>query len=165
MQDSTPLAESSYALPTGVRSISFSVFGEPRPQGSGKLIRVGAKAIKKQDPNFARWRNAVVEKALDAVVEHQWEPSYWACLLDIEFVFPTPKSRPKWQVRDFGLSKYNGTDVDKLVRAIGDGLTISRIVDDDRQFSDLRARKRYRRDDTEPTGAHITVIELAERTS
>lgn len=128
------------------RPLTFFVPGVPRPQGSMQAIvsKSTGRAFMKQNPTLAEWRNAVVVKAWEAVEEHDWQvidegPAH----LEVQFFFARPKSHSrKRRDADRGI-KHDGSDLDKLVRAIGDALGTAGLYADDRQITSIHARKFY----------------------
>lgn len=123
--------------------------GEPVPQGSKSAGIRGGKAVM-WDVNKALkpWRETVAQAAWAATNGEQIDT---ACIVTIWFYFTRPKTvtRTHMQVKP---------DIDKLCRAILDGLGDSILFDDSRVV-ELSARKQYA-DDT-PPGAmiHIRTIQ------
>ena len=136
----------------------FTVYGTPRPQGSGALMRsrTTGQTFKKQSQTMVGWRNVVV----DAVVAQRD-----AAMIDVgvpvaveaEFRFARPKNHSQKRRHTDGRLKSDGPDIDKLCRLILDALVVARVVDDDRQVCELIARKRYVQGDGDPEGVTIFV--------
>lgn len=121
--------------------VTMHVYGTPTPQGSKKAIAVGGKArlVESAGGRHAEWRNAVAQGAHVVAVEHGVVDV--ACEATIEFRFPMPKSRPK-RVRALGVvPKTTAPDVDKLARAVLDGLQAGGLLADDSLVHDLSATK------------------------
>lgn len=145
------LVESQKKRPPGGGSLSpaaltFFVPGVPRPQGSMQAIvsKSTGRAFMKQSPTVVEWRNVVVAKAWDAVEQSNWQvldegPVY----LYTAFYFQRPKSHSRKRRESDGGIKHDGADLDKLVRAIGDALTVAGVIGDDRQIASIAARKLY----------------------
>lgn len=131
-----------------VRLTSFRVEGVPRPQGSKK--NVGGGRFIEASKYLPEWRKAVVGAAREA---HEGEPLQGAVTVTAEFVFPRPKALKPHQDAPPHTSAPDG---DKLARAVGDALTIARVVGDDAQIDTWRIHKR-RANPGETPGAHITV--------
>ncbi len=128
-------------------ALSFRVYGVARPQGSLTLVNAGGPGRRpylKNSDTLIVWRNSVVDKAVQAAQEHGW-----ACvddepvLLQAYFTFDRPKSHTKRQEAKDAGRKERGSDLDKLVRAIGDALTAANVISDDKLITDIDAWKRY----------------------
>lgn len=130
--------------------IVFSVTGTPAPQGSKRHVGGGRmiEASKRLHP----WRDLVIEAAqdqadltdrLDGPVE-----------VKLEFRIPSPKK----PLHVLPISRRAG-DIDKLSRAVLDGLTIGGIIGDDSQVVTLKASKIYV---TDYPGVIITIREAGQ---
>lgn len=123
--------------------IEFNIIGLPSPQGSKTRMPNGAMldgASKGARERHRDWRTTVAQTAHDAAAGLN-EPMDGALSLIVEFRFPMPKSRPK-AVRDLGRTpKTSAPDLDKLVRALGDGLQSGGLVHDDARFVAIYASK------------------------
>lgn len=129
--------------------IRLEVLGDPAPQGSKKLVRGRLiEASKKLKP----WRKAIE----DACKPYAEENIYLGPVrLEVDFFLPRPPSI-KMTKRPLPIVP---PDLDKLVRAVGDGIGQSGLIwGDDSQVVEVFARKFYA-DDRE-SGAIITVIAL-----
>lgn len=121
-------------------SITITVEGVPVPQGSKSIVRRGGKAwmIDANADRLREWRARVANAAdigltFDAPV-----------CVGYEFVFPRPK-RPKF------LRHAVKPDLDKLVRAVNDGLTDGGLLSDDARISAHSfTEKRYAEPGEEP---------------
>lgn len=125
--------------------IEFEVIGIPAPQGSKKAFSVNGRAMMKESSGgHAAWRNAVAEKAREVAgvaLCNIAEPFDGPLGLSIEFRFPMPKSRAKWQ-RDRGrIFKTTAPDTSKLVRCVEDGLQAAGLIADDARFCTIEASK------------------------
>lgn len=127
--------------------LSFFVPGVPAPQGSKSMSRSGHmyEANKRLKP----WRETLVHHAARA---YHGEPI--DAPVRVTAVFYSPKPRTT-RFKHYPAGK---PDVDKLSRAVLDGLTIARVIRDDARVVELVARKEWA--DTR-NGAQITV-ELVE---
>ena len=126
--------------------ISFFVPGEPAPQGSKRHIGNGRmiESSKKVKP----WRDRVTAEAKTHVMD---EPMDGHLRLIVNFYMPAPaKTR-------FGSRPAGTPDLDKLVRAIGDALTQSKLIKDDARIVSLIAHKHWALD---APGAEITIERL-----
>lgn len=129
--------------------ITLEVFGDPAPQGSKKVVRGRLiEASKKLKP----WR-AAIEKACQPFAE---ENIYLGPVrLEVDFFLPRPPSI-KMTKRPLPIVP---PDLDKLLRAVGDGIGQSGMIwGDDSQVVEIFARKFYA-DDREP-GATINITFL-----
>jgi crossover junction endodeoxyribonuclease RusA len=135
----------------------FSVLGKPIPKGS---MRTGVSADGRSyaysdQPNLSRWTHDVFWSAKAAFGTNQLEEGPVECLLD--FVLPVPKSREG----ELWPSQGRTGDLDKLTRAILDGLTGS-IWKDDCQVVRLLASKRFANSSLERhQGVTVTVYRLS----
>ena len=110
-----------------------------------------APCVTSDNPRVKGWRQVVAEQAQAAV---GGELFLGPVVLTVTFRLPRPDSLPK--------KTHHHTrkpDLDKLIRAIGDGLTGVVFVDD-KQVVDLHARKIYT-SGARPPSAHI-VVEAAD---
>lgn len=136
-------------------ALTFSVAWNPATQGSKR--HVGQGRMIEMDKGLPDWRSEVVRQARSSAAAQGWpmateEAIY--CGLTFSFV------KPKSVRRLFPTVK---PDVDKLVRAVFDALTISRVIGDDKQIVQGFFLKRYTTGD-EPPGVRIKlgVINLVQ---
>lgn len=122
--------------------LRFEVIGEPVPQGSMVAIQSRNPGHENRPPflkpgNEAKlkpWRQEIANAATIAATDEQKLPKTEPVAVTILFVMPKPKAgRYSYPVQG---------DVDKLVRAVLDGMT-GVIYDDDTQVTNLAAVKRY----------------------
>ena len=134
-----------------VEPVVIKVLGEPIPQGSTRafITKSGRPIITHSNKNLKQWRQRIATEA------QKERPSHWdmeqAILLGVDFLMPRPKSLPKKVKEDV-----KRPDLDKLIRAVLDGLT-GIFYNDDSQVVQVFAGKRYA-DKFEAPGANITVI-------
>lgn len=124
----------------------FSVAWNPATQGSKR--HVGKGRMIESDKGLPDWRSEVVHQARSAATEQGWPmTTEEAIFCGMTFSFVRPKSvrRPFHTVKP---------DFDKLLRAVADALTISRVIDDDKQICEGYWLKRYTVGD-EPPGVRI----------
>lgn len=129
--------------------ITLEVLGDPAPQGSKKVVRGRLiEASKKLKP----WR-AAIEKACQPYADQN---IYLGPIkLEVDFFLPRPPSI-KMTKRPLPIVP---PDLDKLLRAVGDGIGQSGMIwGDDSQVVEIYARKFYA-DDREP-GAVIKITFL-----
>lgn len=109
--------------------ISFFVDGRPIPQGSMKVIN--GHIIHTQGSALAAWRSAIALGARHAGAL----PREGAISIEMSFIMPKPRT----------VTRSHPTvapDLDKLVRAVLDGLTAI-AYRDDAQVTSIIARKDY----------------------
>tara|TARA_R110000868_G_scaffold338487_1_gene599256 strand:- start:1332 stop:1721 length:390 start_codon:yes stop_codon:yes gene_type:complete len=109
--------------------INFFVDGQPIPQGSMKVIN--GHVIHSQGSALAAWRSAIALSAKIAGAKPHGEP----VAIDIAFTMAKPRTvtRPEPSV---------APDLDKLIRAVLDGLTAIAYRDDG-QVTQITATKEY----------------------
>ena len=132
---------------SGERVYAFMVDGTPAPQGSKR--HVGNGRLIESSKKLKPWRDAVKAAAADEIGSAL--PIQEPVELKVTFYFLRPKTvkRSVPSVRP---------DLDKLVRALLDGLTDGRMFNDDALVVSLTASKQY----AEFEGADITVRGLSE---
>jgi crossover junction endodeoxyribonuclease RusA len=136
-------------------TIQFYVPGIPRPQGSKRIVRSkrGKTLMLEDNTKTAPWRDSVRWAAMSAMREKGIRQLLAGPLyVTVVFIFPRPK-KPKHP--DYVVVK---PDVDKLLRALFDGLTSAVWVDDNLVVM-VKASKDYARDPLE-VGAVVTVTTL-----
>ena len=124
------------------------VAGTPVPQGSKRVVPVGRRhvAIDANDKVLKPWRAAVASEAREAMGEH--EPMLGPVRVECSFYFTRPLAHYRTGKRAGELRegapvhRTAAPDLDKLVRALLDGLT-GIVFRDDAQVVDLIARKCY----------------------
>jgi Holliday junction resolvase RusA-like endonuclease len=144
------------ALPlTEPRTVSFEVFGIPKPKGSARgfvAMKAGkARAIVVADNSKAlrSWEGSVRDAAQRVAGEQYFTE---AVRLRIDFWFPRPKS-VSVKKRPYFTTK---PDLSKLVRSAEDALN-GVVFKDDCQVVEVVATKRYA---DGPAGARVTVSEV-----
>lgn len=132
--------------------LRFTVIGTPVPQGSKRAFVVGkgenkrAAVVDSSGNKLESWRWAVAFAAGQAAQEHGWEAFDGPLVVEVTFLLKRPASHygknglkpsaPKWPFRK--------PDVDKLLRAIMDGLVDSNcIMTDDARVVRSIGEKRY----------------------
>jgi Holliday junction resolvase RusA-like endonuclease len=136
---------------------NFTCFvgGAPIPQGSKKaFVRGGRVSLVEANDKLKPWRKTVTETVSSLLL--QTEPCAHAVEVELLFVMPRPKSvtRQHMTVKP---------DLDKLTRAVFDGVTDSGLWVDDSQVIGVLARKTYEYPTASP-GVHI-LIRHAEKIS
>lgn len=139
------------AVSSPYRGVTFIVRGTPAPQGSKRAFVVGNRArVVEDSKKSAPWRDSVSAAAAEAM--NGADPIDGPVEVTVTFFSVRPASvkpakRPYPSVIP---------DVDKLARAVLDGLTAGGVFTDDSRVVDLHASKRYA---TVP-GAEVTVREV-----
>jgi Holliday junction resolvase RusA-like endonuclease len=128
-------------------TVSFFIEGVPVPQGSKTVSQAKGRAWLR-DANAARlkpWRHVIATHADLGVT--------FDCpvIVTLSFVLPRPQ-KPRWPAPAVK------PDIDKLVRAVMDGLTDGGLLGDDARVVDLHTTKRYP-NPGDPTGVGIDVTE------
>lgn len=119
--------------------MQFSVFGKPEPQGSSRaFVHNGRAVVTSSNPHLRDWRNLIASAARDEM--KGLPPLDTAVSVDAVFYLPRPKSVKRE-------SPTVKPDLDKLTRALLDGLT-SIVYRDDAQVVAVSAQKAYVDDET-----------------
>ena len=107
----------------------FFVRGRPIPQGSLKFINGNAIHVRSQD--LALWRADIANTARKVLLEKAQE----GVEVNLTFIFNKPKTVTRKE-------PFKRPDIDKLARAVLDGLTAV-AYEDDQQVVKLTANKEY----------------------
>lgn len=126
--------------------ISFFVPGKPIPQGSAKAFNVGGKArvftgASNESTPLGGWRARIAHFAAQEMKKGDLQIYSGAVKVRVDFVLEAPKKFAK-KPSTPAISRRCG-DIDKLCRAVLDGLT-GVCFDDDSQVTGLDASKGYR---------------------
>ena len=142
-------------------TLRFTCYGLPRPQGSTRAFVVKGRAVTTSDTaDLKPWRASLADAGREAMAdlgEQIWDGPVH---VSATFTLPRPKSRPKrdrWPDRK--------PDIDKLARALLDGLT-GPVVTDDAQVCVLTVGQFYVGDPLallEP-GVIVAVNRLGDKT-
>lgn len=125
----------------------FSVEGLPAPQGSKR--HVGNGRMIEASKFLPAWR-AKIKQECESLFD---EPMDGALEVELWFYLPRPSS----------VSREYPTvmpDLDKLCRAVGDGLTAGGAISDDARIVDLHAFKRYSVDGW--TGVVVQIAQIKD---
>jgi len=123
--------------------LTFTVYGVALPKGNHKAVwRPGMQfpKITESNRNVASWQQLVKEgasQALNNLPDADRRIFMEGVRLTIGFVLPRPQSLAKRIT-----AHLKAPDLDRLIRAIFDGLT-GTVYQDDRQVCELVAAKRY----------------------
>lgn len=126
--------------------ITFFVAVDPATQGS--KVSYGKGRMVESSKKLKPWRDRVTAEAKTRVLD---EPLDGHLRLILNFYMPAPaKTR-------FGSRPAGTPDLDKLVCAVGDALTASKLIKDDARIVSLIAHKHWALD---TPGAEITIERL-----
>lgn len=130
--------------------ITLEVLGDPAPQGSKRVFN--GRVVEAAGEKLKRWRKAI---AL-ACQEYAGQNIILGPIrLEVAFYMPRPQT-VKISKRPLPIVP---PDLDKLLRAVGDGIGQSEVIwGDDSQIVEILATKEYA-DDRDP-GATIRIIAL-----
>jgi len=125
--------------------LEFDVFGTPVPQGS--MRSYGRSVVPTNASRLRPWRYAVAAEA-EAEMARAGIPGWQHGPVSVEVVFRMP--RPKSHYRADGRLKetaplwtWKRPDIDKLLRAVLDGMTDAGVWTDDSQVVGVQAAKYY----------------------
>lgn len=110
-----------WADPTARKTWEAAAIGNPITKGSGNAIATGVYAHKNGE-SLKRWEQAIEDAFAALYRTPDWEPLNVPLILDAVFTVPRPTSLPK------GRLYYPDArpDLDKLLRAAGDGISKTR---------------------------------------
>ena len=138
--------------------IEFFAAGNPRPQGSKRLVRLrnGRTAMIDAGKGLKEWRHAIAKQA--SRQKTTWDGDVRVNML---FVFARPKAHfdSKGVLRATAPIRPRKLDLDKLARAVCDALSGVAYLDD-RQVAMLCAERRYVDWDEPNEGVRVVVQEL-----
>lgn len=130
--------------------IELEVKGDPAPQGSKRVFN--GRVVEAAGQKLKIWRKAIAAACEPFTQENIF---LGPVRLEIDFYLARPKS-VKQSKRPLPIVP---PDLDKLIRAVGDGIGQSEMIwGDDSQVVELAATKTYA-DDRDP-GATIRIIQL-----
>jgi Holliday junction resolvase RusA-like endonuclease len=149
------------------RDLVVVVRGTPAPQGSKR--HVGGGRMVEQSPNLAPWRALVTQAAGVRIALTEWHPAPEAALaLGVTFTVARPVSH--WRtgkhshlLRDSAPAHpITRPDLDKLIRAVMDGLTDAGAMGDDSRVISVSAIKGYPGSDADSLDSPGCVLRLWE---
>jgi Holliday junction resolvase RusA-like endonuclease len=137
---------------------SFRAYGLPIPQAGTRIVQTaaGPRGITAGSKALRPWRDVIAVEAEVCRVEGKRHTG--PVRLDVEFRFPMPASRPARLRRQGSIPKTVQPDLDKLIRAVCDSLTVGGLLLDDAQVCEIHASKAEWVDSW--TGADVTVRDL-----
>jgi Holliday junction resolvase RusA-like endonuclease len=113
--------------------VTFTVIGDPASQGSHSIIN--GRIVQVNSSKLNRWRKAVIEAAQEHLPQ-DWQPLDGPVELIVNFYMSKPASVKR------SLPTV-APDLDKLIRGVGDALTMAGVVTDDSRIVRISARKIY----------------------
>lgn len=123
-----------------MNSLEFAVLGNPTPQGSKNAYQRGGRIVLVESSKTLKgWREAVANSARQAAEQDEWvvQPNGTPLTVKIWFGIRRPKSVKR-------IHPTVKPDLDKLVRAVLDGITQSGVVwRDDAEVCKIIAKKIY----------------------
>lgn len=147
--------------------LQFTAWG--RPIGQGNHVRGQWGGTYEKTKGHAGWRKEVIRAATEAIAHHEagWEPLDGPIVVSVMFFGPRPnghygtgrnagqlkRSAPTYPTT-LGAAETRFADIDKLARALLDGLTFAGVIVDDARVTDLHCQKRYAE---QPAGARAVV--------
>jgi crossover junction endodeoxyribonuclease RusA len=143
--------------------IRLEVIGEPQPQGNKTVVGGGksgrpARLVEGRRPEaraaFKDWRGAIAGASREWQLEHRAPLIDGPVMVCLDFRMSKPKSAPRWR-----WLPHARPDLDKLARAVLDGITGTLLTDDGRVVA-LLAFKRFAIG--EPPGVVVEVHDLTE---
>ena len=132
--------------------ISFYICGEPAPQGSKTAFVRGRRAVLVEtSKKLPAWRKQIEDTARR---EYEGEPIDRPVRVAVDFFMPKPqKPRFEWPA--------TAPDLDKLQRAIGDGLEKGGVLKNDSRIVEWVARKHYA-DTPDDQGVRVAIEHLGD---
>lgn len=143
------------------RGVTFFVRGQPIPQGSLRSFR--GRIVAANEAELKRWRGFVWTSARNAWGDR---PPIVDRAVEVEVTFYVISDRrrsPLWLEPETGLYRLatsGANDVDKLTRAVFDGITESKLWKDDGLVTEVRARAYFASPPDTPPGALVKLREL-----
>jgi crossover junction endodeoxyribonuclease RusA len=122
---------------------TFSVAGDPRPQGSMSVY--GGRIVHVKAAKLNAWRDMVAQSAREAMPA-DWPLTDGPVAVALTFALRRPKGH---YARSGAILPWAPTvhakrpDIDKLARAVLDALTVAAVWQDDSRVADLMVRKTW----------------------
>jgi crossover junction endodeoxyribonuclease RusA len=141
-----------------------TVDGPPRPQGSKRAL--GRGVLVESSQGLPAWRARVAAAAAAAADDADWVPLAVPTMVALRFAMPPGVARGRRLARGVQgpVPSPSSPDLDKLVRAVFDGLGDSgRVWVDDRVVAAVAAVRVWAGTEADPTpGVAVVVAALAE---
>lgn len=128
-------------------TLHLHIPGEPRPQGSKKAFVRGRRAVLVEaNPGLKAWRTTITLHARKHAGTYTGERPL---NVTYRFYLTRPKSVRRWL-------PWVKPDLDKLLRAVNDGIGDAKVWDDDGRITTITATKQYATPD-QPPGVTVTI--------
>ncbi|MBG6083255.1 RusA family crossover junction endodeoxyribonuclease [Zhihengliuella flava] len=131
-------------------TFTLTINGTPAPQGSKR--HVGHGRLIEMSKKLPAWRQAIIAQT-KTTLGPDWDPYDGPLHVIATFHLPEPKKSR------FGTHPAGLPDLDKLLRALGDGLTQAGAITDDARIIRWSARKEWAAD---KPGATVTVHQIGD---
>jgi Holliday junction resolvase RusA-like endonuclease len=148
--------------------LTFRVLGDPKPQGSKRVLAHGA-VVESAGRPLKDWRHDVVLAATDELARADDFSPRDPVEVTIVFSLRRPQSHHVASSRENPLKigapmmHTQRPDVDKLLRAVLDALTIAGCVPDDAAIAYVCATKTWC-DVGEQPGAYVSIVDIDHET-
>lgn len=151
------------------RDIEFVVYGEPAPQGSKRgYSRRGSTRVVMVESSYkvAIWRQDVLAAALPLVQRwksHTGEPTIFPAKVPVSVEITFTRRKPSSAPKTRRIWPTTHPDLDKMLRATLDALTIAGVFADDAQVIDSHESKCFPGEwpgSLDRPGARIKVTEI-----
>lgn len=121
--------------------IRFKILGMPSAQGGMRAVNTarGARMITAGGTGLKSWRTAVAETAEVAAFDYGCQTMPLEVI--VVFRLPMPKSAPRHDKEAGRRLRARTPDLDKLLRALFDGLTAGGLIADDALIARVAATK------------------------
>lgn len=142
------------------KQVQFRVVGDPRTQGSktGFVNKRTGKVVMRESAGMPlkNWRMDVAEASEIVLMDYRDSVPFEGPVgISIDFSVNRAKARKKWETWAFYMY-----DIDKLVRAVFDGIVQGKLVRDDVLFCELRTTKKLSPASVPWLGCDISIYEL-----
>lgn len=140
----------------------FDILGTPVQQGSKRAFVRGGRAQLVEDagPRHKAWRTIVADRARDIADADPLAPYTGPLFVTIDFRFPMPAKRSAATRRAGVAWKSTTPDIDKLERALYDGLKVGGLIHDDAIIAMHLVRKLEVTGNGSWLGAHVVIQPL-----
>lgn len=127
--------------PEDLRTSSLLVYGTPVPQSGMKPVSTpaGPRLVTTGGRDLESWRHSLAAEAAVARVGGRRHEGPVA--LHVEFRYPMPGTRTAAQRGQESIPKVTQPDLDKLLRAVCDGMTAGALILDDAQICEIHCTK------------------------
>ena len=127
--------------PEDLQTSAFRVLGHPVPQSGMKPVNTaaGPRLVTTGGRDLENWRQGLANEAAVARVAGRRHLGPVALIVD--FRYSMPGTRTAAQRRQDSIPKVTQPDLDKLLRAVCDGLTAGALILDDAQITEIHATK------------------------